>query len=199
MSAVITSSEDAATRPGVPDPVERDAHDFGAYARNGGWAFALKVAISEGRKTEYFWVNRFVQVADASFEGEIANDARLVKTVRLGQRYTFPRARIVDWTYIDKADRSMVGNFTLCALLTQETRAEVYFDRGMRGLYATDASLYQVEPVGVVVPRTSDDVVSTHVLVAEDQVEKLQVIAAKCPVHRTLEGEVFFEERVELT
>jgi uncharacterized protein YegJ (DUF2314 family) len=87
-------------------------------------AFALKVAISEGRKTEYFWVNRFVQVADASFEGEIANDARLVKTVRLGQRYTFPRARIVDWTYIDKADRSMVGNFTLCALLTQETRAE---------------------------------------------------------------------------
>jgi len=34
---------------------------------------------------------------------------------------------------------------------------------------------------------------------SEDQVEKLQVIAAKCPVHRTLEGEVFFEERVELT
>jgi putative redox protein len=33
----------------------------------------------------------------------------------------------------------------------------------------------------------------------EDQVEKLQVIAAKCPVHRTLEGEVYFEERVELT
>ncbi len=34
---------------------------------------------------------------------------------------------------------------------------------------------------------------------SEDQVEKLQVIAAKCPVHRTLEGEVYFEERVELT
>ena len=33
----------------------------------------------------------------------------------------------------------------------------------------------------------------------EDQVDKLQVIAAKCPVHRTLEGEVFFDERVELT
>jgi putative redox protein len=28
--------------------------------------------------------------------------------------------------------------------------------------------------------------------------EKLQVIAAKCPVHRTLEGEVMFDERVEL-
>jgi putative redox protein len=33
---------------------------------------------------------------------------------------------------------------------------------------------------------------------SEEQVERLQVIAAKCPVHRTLEGEVFFDERVEL-
>jgi putative redox protein len=32
----------------------------------------------------------------------------------------------------------------------------------------------------------------------EEQAEKLTVIAAKCPVHRTLEGEVAFEERVEL-
>jgi putative redox protein len=32
----------------------------------------------------------------------------------------------------------------------------------------------------------------------EEQVERLMVIAAKCPVHRTLEGEVAFDERVEL-
>jgi putative redox protein len=32
----------------------------------------------------------------------------------------------------------------------------------------------------------------------EEQVERLAVIAAKCPVHRTLEGEVAFDERVEL-
>jgi putative redox protein len=32
----------------------------------------------------------------------------------------------------------------------------------------------------------------------EEQIERLKVIAAKCPVHRTLEGEVMFEERVEL-
>lgn len=32
----------------------------------------------------------------------------------------------------------------------------------------------------------------------EEQIEKLRVIAAKCPVHRTLEGEVAFDERVEL-
>src|SRR5918912_4203852 len=33
---------------------------------------------------------------------------------------------------------------------------------------------------------------------SDEQVERLQVIAAKCPVHRTLEGEVAFHERVEL-
>ena len=33
---------------------------------------------------------------------------------------------------------------------------------------------------------------------SEEQIERLQVIAAKCPVHRTLEGEVMFDERVEL-
>ena len=32
---------------------------------------------------------------------------------------------------------------------------------------------------------------------SEEQVERLRVIAAKCPVHRTLDGEVMFNERVE--
>jgi putative redox protein len=32
----------------------------------------------------------------------------------------------------------------------------------------------------------------------EEQIERLTAIGAKCPVHRTLEGEVAFDERVEL-
>jgi putative redox protein len=32
----------------------------------------------------------------------------------------------------------------------------------------------------------------------DEQVERLSVIAAKCPIHRTLDGEVMFDERVEL-
>jgi putative redox protein len=31
----------------------------------------------------------------------------------------------------------------------------------------------------------------------DEQVDRLKVIAAKCPVHRTLEGEVMFHEQVE--
>ena len=33
---------------------------------------------------------------------------------------------------------------------------------------------------------------------SEEQVNKLRVIAAKCPVHRLLDGESIFEERIEL-
>jgi putative redox protein len=34
--------------------------------------------------------------------------------------------------------------------------------------------------------------------VDDEQVKRLMQIAAKCPVHRTLDGEVMFDERVEL-
>jgi putative redox protein len=33
---------------------------------------------------------------------------------------------------------------------------------------------------------------------SDEQVERLSVIAAKCPIHRTLDGEVMFDERIEL-
>jgi putative redox protein len=33
----------------------------------------------------------------------------------------------------------------------------------------------------------------------EEQRERLMQIAAKCPVHRTLEGEVMFDESLELS
>ncbi|MDR7335301.1 DUF2314 domain-containing protein [Roseateles asaccharophilus] len=86
-------------------------------------SFALKVAISQGKDTEYFWVNNFTE-KDGAFEGEIGNEPRMVNTVKFGQRYRFPRSRVVDWTYIDKVQRKMVGNFTLCALLTKESKQD---------------------------------------------------------------------------
>ena len=47
-------------------------------------------------------------------------------------------------------------------------------------------------------PTKFDLVLKMPAHLDEQQIEKLQVIAAKCPVHRTLEGEVMFHERVEL-
>jgi putative redox protein len=47
-------------------------------------------------------------------------------------------------------------------------------------------------------PTRFDLVMKMPSNLSAEQVERLQVIAAKCPVHRTLEGEVAFAERVEL-
>jgi FAD/FMN-containing dehydrogenase/Fe-S oxidoreductase len=44
--------------------------------------------------------------------------------------------------------------------LERRIAGEVRFDRVSRALYATDASVYQIEPLGVVVARTREDVVA---------------------------------------
>ncbi|MBO0690624.1 MAG: FAD-binding oxidoreductase, partial [Candidatus Dormibacteraeota bacterium] len=46
--------------------------------------------------------------------------------------------------------------------LRNAVAGEVRFDRGARALYATDASNFRQPPIGVVIPKTVDDVVATH-------------------------------------
>jgi FAD/FMN-containing dehydrogenase/Fe-S oxidoreductase len=46
----------------------------------------------------------------------------------------------------------------LARRLQRETEGEVLFDAASRGRYATDASIYQIMPVGVFVPKTARDV-----------------------------------------
>jgi FAD/FMN-containing dehydrogenase/Fe-S oxidoreductase len=50
--------------------------------------------------------------------------------------------------------RPRPGDAALAARLRREVDGEVLFDRASRGRYATDASIYQIEPIGVVLPRT---------------------------------------------
>ncbi len=49
----------------------------------------------------------------------------------------------------------------LSAELKRTTSAEVRFDHGSRAAYSTDASNYRQIPIGVVVPRSVEDVVQT--------------------------------------
>ena len=46
----------------------------------------------------------------------------------------------------------------LAQLLSKELRGDVLFDGASRGRYSTDASIYQITPVGVVIPRDQADV-----------------------------------------
>ncbi|OOO01986.1 MAG: hypothetical protein USCGTAYLOR_01797 [Chromatiales bacterium USCg_Taylor] len=55
----------------------------------------------------------------------------------------------------------------LASELHARIEGEVRFDAGSRALYATDASNYRQVPIGIVVPRTIDDVVETIALCRE--------------------------------
>jgi FAD/FMN-containing dehydrogenase/Fe-S oxidoreductase len=55
----------------------------------------------------------------------------------------------------------------LAQRLRKETQGEVLFDAASRGRYATDASIYQIMPAGVLVPRTEEDITTALAVAAE--------------------------------
>jgi len=58
----------------------------------------------------------------------------------------------------------------LAARLRKELDAEILFDHASRGRYATDASIYQVEPIGIVIPRTEETARAAIAIAAEQGV-----------------------------
>lgn len=58
----------------------------------------------------------------------------------------------------------------LDAALKERTTAEVRFDDGSRAAYSTDGSNYRQVPIGVVVPRTLDDVIESVALCRDHDV-----------------------------
>ncbi|HUA77465.1 MAG TPA: FAD-binding and (Fe-S)-binding domain-containing protein, partial [Acetobacteraceae bacterium] len=65
------------------------------------------------------------------------------------------------------------GDSHLAERLGKAVAGDVLFDAASRGRYATDASIYQVEPLGVVVPREIDDVAATLAIAREEGVPVL--------------------------
>jgi FAD/FMN-containing dehydrogenase/Fe-S oxidoreductase len=56
---------------------------------------------------------------------------------------------------------------SLVRYLRRHVRGEVRFDDTSRRLYATDASHYQIQPLGVVLPKTADDLTVTVQIAAD--------------------------------
>ena len=59
------------------------------------------------------------------------------------------------------------GDSSLALRLRKEVDGEVLFDAASRGRYSTDASIYQIEPVGVVVPRSAEAARTAIAIAAE--------------------------------
>lgn len=62
---------------------------------------------------------------------------------------------------------SQEGLRELGAVLERELDGEIRLDAASRRLYSTDASIYQIEPLGVVIPKHEDDLAATVSLAAE--------------------------------
>src|SRR5258705_2803353 len=74
---------------------------------------------------------------------------------------------------LDSHPRHPPGSPRLEACLGRELQGEVLFDRFSRGRYSTDASIYQIEPLGVVVPKDPDDVAAALAIAREEGVPVL--------------------------
>ena len=53
---------------------------------------------------------------------------------------------------------SRIGNPALASRLRQVMRGDVLFGAFDRGRYSTDASIYQIEPIGIALPKGGEDV-----------------------------------------
>ena len=71
------------------------------------------------------------------------------------------------FVYRDRIQSLELDAEELAARLRKSIAGEVRFDNGARALYSTDASNYRQVPIGVVVPRSEDDVIATVALARE--------------------------------
>ncbi len=73
----------------------------------------------------------------------------------------------------ERGSGSRVGDSRLAARLGAAVEGEVLFDPFERGRYSTDASIYQIEPIGVVRPRSVADVEAAMAIAREEGVPVL--------------------------
>src|SRR5208282_5770326 len=62
-------------------------------------------------------------------------------------------------TPVPQANAALVDVAALRHELESKIEGEVRFDNISRALYSTDASVYQIQPLGVVVARTREDII----------------------------------------
>ncbi len=65
------------------------------------------------------------------------------------------------------------GDSTFASRLSAALEGEVLFSPADRGRYSTDASIYQIEPLGVVVPKGETDVSAAVEIAREEGVPLL--------------------------
>lgn len=90
----------------------------------------LKVMIRDQNGAEHFWVSPF-RTVEGKFEGILANEPRIVRSVRNGQRIVFAREEISDWGYVRNGRQ--VGSFTVCVMMKRVPKEQAEYYRKNHG------------------------------------------------------------------
>ena len=69
----------------------------------------------------------------------------------------------------------------LATRLKNELHGEVLFDAASRGRYSTDASIYQIEPVGVVIPQTEEDATTAMQIALDAHARRFELERTRKP------------------
>lgn len=88
-------------------------------------SYKLKVMLSDSNGTEHFWVTPFRAVANGRFEGVLANEPQVVRSVSYGQVIEFDRSMISDWGYVENGKQ--IGSYTICALFKSMPKEQVEY------------------------------------------------------------------------
>ena len=80
--------------------------------------FAVRVGLMEPNARVYIWVTDFKKDDTGLYAGVVDDDLHVPTNFKRGDRFTFIRGDIVDWTYTDTRKGRVYGAYTECALLT---------------------------------------------------------------------------------
>jgi uncharacterized protein YegJ (DUF2314 family) len=76
--------------------------------------FFLKVALTDGKETEHFWIGD-LKIANGGITGVIWNYPELISNVKYGQSIAIDEKRISDWKF--QRGGKIIGGYTIAVLL----------------------------------------------------------------------------------
>jgi uncharacterized protein YegJ (DUF2314 family) len=112
-------------RAGLPEFLK-----LAASPPTGTSGYKLKVMVKDGSLVEHFWVTPFKSLPDG-YAGIIANEPKIVKSVKIDQLVRFDESLISDWGYTKNGRQ--VGSYTVCVLFKKMPTEQAEYYRKTHG------------------------------------------------------------------
>ena len=107
------SGDDPRMKRAVEEAKERWPEFIAAYEAGNGDNFSIKAPVSDGRNTEFIWIE-VKEIDGENIAGDLANDPVDLQFMKLGSRVRTTLSELNDWAYIKDGD--LIGGFTVKVL-----------------------------------------------------------------------------------